>query len=361
VSDRALAPTLDGLDDAERLARYDPRGVHRLLAEFPAQCREALELRPSRELAVRPRLVVLAGMGGSAAGGDLLAAANHEALPVIVHRGYDLPAAVGPGTLVIASSYSGDTVETISAFSRALDVGAAACAVTSGGRLAGLATRHDAPTVVLPGGFMPRFAFGYLFFPLLRLLGGAGLQPVSAAEIDDAIAVVARMSQSLGPDSATGNNEAKRLAVELEDRLPVVYGGQTTAVAAYRWKTDLEENAKRFAVAGALPEMTHNELEGWRVPDARRLHAIFLRCAGEHVELSQRFGILRRILGGVAGGISEAWGQGGSRLARLLSLIYLGQWTSYYAAIRRGVDPSPIAMLDQFKREVQADAGERVA
>jgi glucose/mannose-6-phosphate isomerase len=300
-------------------------------------------------------------MGGSAAGGDLLAAVNREPVPIIVHRGYDVPAAVGPGALVIASSYSGDTAETLSAFTRAVDAGAATCAVTSGGQLAELAARHGASLVRLPPGFMPRFALGYLFFPLLGLLASAGLQAVPAAEVDEAVAVVARMSRFLGPASPPEANEARRLAAELDDRVPVIYGGQAAAVAAYRWKTDLEENAKRFAVAGALPEMNHNELEGWRPPDARRLHAIFLRCAGEHVELSARFGILRRMLAGVAGGISETWGQGGSELARLLSLIYLGQWTSYYAAVRRGVDPWPIAMLEEFKREVRADAGRRVA
>jgi len=355
------SPGLEGLGDADVLARHDPRGVHRLLAEFPAQCREALGLRPSRELADRPQLVILAGMGGSAASGDLLAAANREPVPVIVHRGYDVPTAVGPGTLVIASSYSGETAETISAFARAIDAGAAACAVTSGGRLAELASRHDAPLVTLPSGFMPRFALGYLFFPLIRLLGGAGLRTVPAAEIDDAVNVVAQMGHALGPTSPPGDNEAKQLVLELDDRIPVVYGGQTTAMAAYRWKTDIEENAKRFAVAGTLPEMNHNELEGWHGSDARRLHAILLRCAGEHPELSARFGILRRMLVGVAGGISETWARGGSRLARLLSLIYLGQWTSYYAAIRHGVDPWPVAMLDQFKREVRAADGDRVA
>jgi glucose/mannose-6-phosphate isomerase len=359
VSDRAAA--LDGRGDPADLDRHDPHQVHRVLAAFPAQCRDALELRPSRALAFRPRLVVLAGMGGSAAGGDLLAAVSREPVPIIVHRGYDVPPAVGPGTLVIASSYSGDTAETISAFTRAVDAGAATCAVTSGGRLAELAARHGASLVQLPPGFMPRFALGYLFFPLLRLLGTAGLQPTPAAEVDEAIAVVARMSQCLGPASPPEENEAKRLAVELDDRVPVVYGGQATAAAAYRWKTDLEENAKRFAVAGALPEMNHNELEGWRLPDARRLHVILLRSPGEHAELSAHFGILRRILGGVAGGLSETWAQGQSPLARLLSLIYLGQWTSYYAAVRGGVDPWPIARLEDFKRELRAGADRRVA
>jgi glucose/mannose-6-phosphate isomerase len=353
----APASTIDGLGDADVLMRHDPLEVRRLLAEFPAQCRDACGLEPSREVGERPRLVIVAGMGGSAAGGDLLAAVNRAPAPVIVHRGYALPAAAGPGTLVIAASYSGETAETLSAFTRALEVGAAVCALTSGGQLGALAARHDVPVVRVPGGFLPRFAFGYLFFPLLRLLAGAGLPRVPAAEVDEAIEVVARTGPALDPASPARDNEAKRLALELGDRMPVVYGGQATAMAAYRWKTDLEENAKRFAVAGMLPEMNHNELEGWRGPDARRLHAILLRCPGEHPELSARFAILRPILTAVAGGVSETWARGESRLARLLSLIHLGQWTSYYVALRSGVDPAPVAMLDAFKREVRAAAG----
>lgn len=343
------------LDDPAEIKRLDPRAAREALARFPAQCREALALRtvPPVRLAP-PRVVVVAGMGGSAAGGDLLAAclADRLPVPVLVHRGYGLPAVAGPGALVVAASYSGDTAEAVSAFEAALTAGAAVLAVTSGGRLAALASLHRAPTVILPGGLMPRMALGYLFFPLLAILEAAALPAVPAAEAGEALAVLDALGPELGPEAPAERNEAKRLALAIGDRTPVVYGGQVTGPVAYRWKTDVEENAKRLAVAGGLPEMNHNEIEAWRAPEAGRLHAILLRDAGEHPDVGRRFDALRAMVGGVAGGLSEAWSRGEGRLARLLSLAYLGQWTSYYLALLRGVDPWPVPMLDELKRRL---------
>jgi glucose/mannose-6-phosphate isomerase len=131
-----------------------------------------------------------------------------------------------------------------------------------------------------------------------------------------------------------------------------VYGGPVTGLLAYRWKTDLEENAKSFAIAGALPEMNHNEIEAWRSPGARDVHAVFLRDADEPPEIARRFAVMRELIGPVAGGVSECHSRGRGKLARLLSLVYLGQWTSYYVAVLREQDPWPIPILDELKRRM---------
>ncbi|MBI4246174.1 MAG: SIS domain-containing protein, partial [Candidatus Rokubacteria bacterium] len=252
------------LDDAAAIARGDGHRARDVLAAFPAQCREAARFRPAPPVAMpRPRAVIVAGMGGSAASGDLLAACAGERLdvPVLVHRGYGLPALAGERDLVIATSYSGDTAEAVSAAETALTRGATLVVVTSGGALAALAAARGLARVALPPSLMPRLALGYLFFPLLEVLRSVDLTVAKESEVDEALAVVARLAHELGPERPLATNDAKRLAVAIADRLPVVYGGPVTGAVAYRWKTDFEENAKTFAAAGTLPEMNHNEIE----------------------------------------------------------------------------------------------------
>lgn len=350
------------LDDPDALVRIDRHDTRRVLAEFALQCRRALGLRASPPLAVgRPRVIVMAGMGGSAAGADVLAACAAETLdvPLLVHRGYGLPPAAGRDALVIASSYSGDTVEVVSAVEAALGRGVPVIIITSGGALGALAASHGLSRVTLPDGLMPRMALGYLIFPALGALAGCGTPVASADDVEEALQVVTAAATDLRPEVATDENEAKRLALAIDGRLPVIYGGPATGAVAYRWKTDLEENAKRLAVAGVLPEMNHNEIEVWRGVEARGLHAILLREDDEPAEIADRFTLVRGLLDPAAGGVSQAWARGRGRLARLLSLVYLGQWVSYYAAMLRETDPWPVPMLTEFKRRLGAPSGER--
>ncbi|HEY7647373.1 MAG TPA: bifunctional phosphoglucose/phosphomannose isomerase [Methylomirabilota bacterium] len=340
------------LDDRATRARIDVHGVAETLLGFARQCRMAASLRPVPDTPLtRPRAVVIAGMGGSAAGGDLLAtcAAERLDIPVLVHRGYGLPALVGSRDLVIVTSYSGETAEALSAFEAALERGAAVAVVTSGGRLDALARQRQLPRVEVPTGLMPRYALGYLFFSLLALLRAADLVPVKDAEVEEALLVLEQLGPELGPDRPAAANEAKRLALALEDRMPVIYGGPLTAAVAYRWKTDLEENAKTFAAAGALPETNHNEIEACGGPSASRLHLVQLRDEGEPPDITRRFAVLGELVGGSLGGASQVWTRGTSSLARLLSVLALGQWTSFYLALLRGVDPWSVPLLEALK------------
>ena len=344
------------LDDLEALAQIDPHDARRALVEFPAQCRRARTLRAIPPLDIgTPRVVVVAGMGGSAVGGDLLAACAADAVgvPILVHRGFGLPALAGPDALVIACSYSGDTAEVLSAFEAAVARRVPVVALTAGGALAQRAAAAGRPRVTLPDGLMPRMALGYLLLPAVTLLAACGVTVATAAEVDEAVAAVEALAPELVPGRPAGDNEAKRLALSIGDRLPVIYGGPTTGAVAYRWKTDVEENAKTFAVAGTLPEMNHNEIEAWQGPDAKGMHAVLLRDASEPPEIAQRFHVLRDMIAPSAGGLSEARGRGAGRLARLLTLAYLGQWTSYYLAVLRDRDPWSVPLLDELKRRVR--------
>jgi glucose/mannose-6-phosphate isomerase len=349
------------LDDVDALRGIDRHDTGRVLAEFPQQCRWALQLSATPPITIgRPRVIVMVGMGGSAAGADLLAACAAETLevPVLVHRGYGLPAAANGDALVIASSYSGDTVEVVSAVEVALRRRVPVVAITSGGALGALASRHGLSRVALPEGLMPRLALGYLVFPGLGALAACGAPVASAENVEEALQVITTAASDLRPEIVTAKNEAKRLALALGRRLPVVYGGPLTGTVAYRWKTDMEENAKRLALAGALPEMNHNEIEIWGGLAARDLHAILLREDGEPPEIARRFTLVRELLGPAAGGVSEAWARGRGRLARLVSLVYLGQWVSYYVAMLGATDPWPVPMLTEVKRRLGASTPE---
>ena len=343
------------LDDPRAISEADPHRVAEILAAFPAQCREALTLRCEPPLPRRrPPLVIVAGMGGSAAGADLLAASSLEELdvPILVHRGYGLPAAAGKHALVVALSYSGETAEVLSAADAALARGAPLVTLSAGGRLGELARSRRLPHVRLPGGLMPRMALGYLFFGLAGVLTDIDLAVATEAELAAAVVRLEPLARELAPTRAAPGNEAKRLALAIGDRLPVIYGGPATGAVAYRWKTDLEENAKLLALAGALPEMNHNEIEAWRGPAARDRHVVFLREEGEPREIARRFAVVHDLIGPVAGGVSECWARGAGRVARLLALAYVGMWVSYYAALARGVDPWTVELLDEVKRRL---------
>jgi glucose/mannose-6-phosphate isomerase len=344
------------LDDVSALAHIDQHDTRRILTEFPEQCRRGQALPVPSLAGARPRLVVVAGMGGSASGGDMVAACAAETLdvPVLVHRGYGLPAAAGRDALVVALSYSGDTVEVLSAAEVALARGVPLVAITAGGALGALAATHGLPRVTLPSGLMPRMALGYLVFPLLAVLAGSGIAAAGAGEVDEALEVLAAQADDLSPGCRLEKNAAKRIALGIGDRLPAVYGGPLTATAAYRWKTDLEENAKVLAVAGAVPEMNHNEIEAWGGPAAAGRHVVLLREEGESPQIARRFELVRDLATPAAGGVSETWARGSGRLARLLSLAYLSCWVSFYLAMLRGIDPWPVPMLEEVKRRLRS-------
>jgi glucose/mannose-6-phosphate isomerase len=343
------------LDDLAALAAVDPHGARDVLAGFAAQCRAASTIEPPTLPAMkRPRVIVIAGMGGSAAAGDLVAscAADRVEIPVVVHRGYGLPSVAWDDTLVLVVSYSGNSAEVLSAVETARARRLPVVAITAGGALAAVA-RPPMTCVRVPGGLMPRMALGYLFFPLARVLRALDVDVVSGEEIGEALAIVDELAAELAPERPAATNDAKRLAAAIGGRWPAVYGGPVTGAVAYRWKTEFEENAKLFALAGALPEMNHNTIEAWRTPLARELHLVLLRDDHEEPAIARRFALVRELAGAAAGGVSECRARGRGVLARVLSLTYLGAWTSYYLAALRGVDPWAVPTLDEIKRRLE--------
>ncbi len=345
------------LDDPAAYRARDPRGFADLLRGFARQVAEAPRLADGLCLGgALPREVLVAGMGGSALAGDLLHALAHDRAPFAVHvlRGYTVPAWVGPTTLVVGSSYSGSTEETLAAFEAARARGARGVVVASGGPLSGRAAREGLPWIRVPPGLPPRAALAYLLLPLVALLEAAGAPLGGATEREEAVAVLAALGAEVGPEVPTWRNPAKELATWLEGRRPVVYGTDRTAAAAYRWQTQLLENAKVVAFSGALPEVDHNAIEAWAAEPGGEWGVVWLRDPAEHPRVARR-AVLTRALLEARLATREVWARGEGRLARLLSLVHLGDWVSYYLAILRGADPWAIETLERFKRRMAAD------
>ena len=348
------------LDDPAELARRDPGAMLGEVAGAGGQARVALRAAQAAPLVgPLPEVVVVAGMGGSGIAGDVLAALAfaESAVPVLAVKGDRLPAFVGPGTLLVAVSYSGNTAETLSAVEQGLGAGARLVAVTSGGSLAELAASRGAPLVTIEGGRMPRAALWSLVVPVCSAAEAAGVLPPLTDQVCAAADALDEEAAALGPSLASAANPAKQAARRLAGRLPVVWGsGQLGAVAATRFRTQCNENAKVPVVSGALPEANHNDvmgLEGGLGPD-REL--VLLRDEpGEHERDGRRIQAVLEALG-VGDPVLRSAGTG-PPLARLARLTAFADFTSTYLGIARGVDPTPIRTLDQVKEALSADAG----
>jgi glucose/mannose-6-phosphate isomerase len=343
------------LDDLEVL-QVDRSGMLDLLLDLPAQLQIGERLGHSADLprATDVRAIVVTGLGGSSISGDLLRSYLHAdcRVPIIVNRHYGLPAFVGPETLVCTVSYSGNTEETLSAFGEARARGAKLLAVTSGGQLAQMADEWRIPCVRVTEGLPPRTTLGYLFTPMLAILERLGVIPDQRAALVETVAVLRELGAQYRPGIETFRNLPKALAKDLHNRFPVIYGVQDLSDAvAYRWRTQFNENSKVLASHQAFPELNHNEVVGWQGPlsDVPEVWVVLLRDGQELGRIAQQIDITKAFLQERATGITEIWSQGQSRLARLFSLLYTGDFTSYYLALLRGVDPKPVEAIDRLK------------
>lgn len=348
----------------QALAALDSRGMLALVRSWPEQIRDqsaSLAARPWPADVARPapRLLAVGALGGSAAGAELARGLFERSLPIpfLVVREYEWPAAVGPGTLCVLSSYSGNTEETLALYDQAGERGAARAAVTSGGELARRAERDGVPAVFLPPGLPPRAALGYSLVSLLALLHTLGEGGEGEEAVREAQDILSTGNALYSPETAEAENPAKQLARSLAGRVVVVYTAARFLVGVgLRWKGQINENAKTPAFTNALPELNHNESVGWEAlrPVHDRFGVVCLRDAEEHPRAARQMEWTREMLAGEGLAVVEARPRGRSRLARMLSLVQLGDWVSLYLAALAGVDPTPIVKIDALKRSLEA-------
>lgn len=303
------------------------------------------------------RNIVVTGLGGSAIGGDILRnyAAKRASLPVVVNRDYHLPAFVGEDTLVFTVSYSGNTEETLEAYQEAVNRGADVIVLSSGGKLSEYARRDNKAVIQVPNAFVPRAAAAWLFAPVALVLGQMGILPGVENEIKETVAVLKQMRDFLNPTVDVPVNLARVIAGKTRDNIPVIWGTTgVSEVAAQRWKAQINENAKSPAYYNIFPELNHNEIVGFEVPQEilQRQVYIILRDDGDYERIKKRIEISKNIIKNQVKSIIEIHSRGESYLARVFSLIYVGDYASVYLALEYGINPTPVKMIDYLKDQL---------
>lgn len=343
----------------EDMKRLDPSGMYDLISGFPRQVEEAIAIGTSANVKLNVRGVehiVLCGLGGSAIGGDLLRSylADELAVPFIVNRGYTLPKYVGRNSLVIISSYSGNTEETNACHKEAIKRKARILCISSGGLVEKIAQQKRQPHIKVPGGPSPRAALGYSFFPLLITLSKLKLVKNKSREIAETLTLLKAKSAEYS-DPATATNLAMQLARQLQGRIGIIYSASERFDAVNtRWRGQIAENAKSLAFGHVLPEMNHNELVGWKVlrDHMAEMQVVFLRDKADHKRVQVRMEITKSIVHEHTSRITEVWSEGTSLLARMFSLVHLGDWVSFHLAMLNAVDPMPVQVIDHLKAEL---------
>lgn len=344
------------LDDIKRV---DPKGMYNWIADFPKQIEDAVRIGKEAKIKLNVKgieNIVLTGLGGSAIGGDLLRSYLAEELdiPFIINRNYTLPEFVGRNTLVIVSSYSGNTEETIAAHKDAIKRKARILCISTGGETAKIAKKNKQPWIQIPPGLSPRAALGYSFFPLLVVLGRFSFVKLKDKDIKETIQLLKNKS-ILFSNPESPDNAPLRLAEQIIGKLPVIYSpAEHLDTVNIRWRGQIAENAKQLSSGNVLPEMNHNELVGWKVLSAlmKQMHVIFLKDIGTHKRVAVREEITKQIVSNYAGKVTEVASEGKGLLARLFSLIYFGDWFTLYLAILNNVNPEPVTIIDFLKNEL---------
>lgn len=344
------------LDDANILKQRDPENALGVAAEEWQQVQLAAEVLDASSDSPAITKVVVAGMGGSALAAVLAKAwlFDRLAIPFEVVREYDLPAYVDSSTLVIASSYSGNTEETLEALRQAGERSAVRAIIAAGGKLEEEGKASSLPRVIIPSGLQPRMGVLFNLRALVALLASFGIVP------SDTIDEVAKYADWLKaetekwlPDVPTDKNQAKQLALLAVGKTPVFYGGRLTSPVAYKWKISWNENAKNVAVWNVFPEMNHNEFIGWASHPVDKPFAVFdLKSSFEQPRILKRFEITDRLLSGKRPKATPIDLEGDSPLAQMLWGSILADFVSIYVAILNGVDPTPVDLVENLKKEL---------
>jgi glucose/mannose-6-phosphate isomerase len=338
----------------EAIAAVDASGQLDDVLNLPEQLRDALWRVESAGLEPydSPGGLIIAGMGGSAIGGTLARAVlgDRASRSIVSMRGYELPAWATPDTTVLCASYSGNTEETLAVYEAAGALGSHRLVATTGGKLASAAAADGVPVIPIPGGFQPRAAVGYSLVVALEAAALCGAGERLHAEIDVAAAHAEELVTVWGPDGAE-DSLAKSLARGLHGTIVQIAGAGLTGPVAYRWKTQINENAKLPAFASELPELDHNEIEGWDgASGLGRFSAVFLDDSDLHPRVRQRLDLTRGLIASHAAATYRIEPVGATATERLVSLVLLGDLVSVYLAVLRGVDPGPIVTMDRLKK-----------
>ena len=332
-------------DLADRIGALDSGDQLDAVLSLPDHLRDALWRVSSAKLEpIESTGLIVCGMGGSAIGGDLAAAAlgNRLSMPLDVVRGYGVPSWTSPDRVIFCSSYSGDTEEALACYDAAEAVGARRIVATTGGAIAAAARRDGVPVIGMPAGLQPRAAVGYTFAIAAEVAALVGAGDAIRTEIDSSAAHLEAAKDRL-------LDQASDLAERIQGSVPLVYGCGLTVPIAYRWKCQINENAKLPAFHHQLPEMDHNEIVGWGRANDGACSAVFLEDRDQHPRERQRIELTAELVGDRAHDVIRLETEGESRTERLLWAVTLGDLVSLELAARCGADPTPVEVIESLK------------
>jgi glucose/mannose-6-phosphate isomerase len=358
------------LDDLVKIKTIDKSDMCSILMKLPEICEDAIkraerltipdEVKLSDNLTItyqKPKKILIVGMGGSAIGGDLLKDWLRETLPIPIEvcREYTLPAYADEETLVLVSSYSGNTEETLSMFLEALEKHCMTISITSNGSLLAFNKTLNLPFIKLPTGYPPRSAIPYLFFPLVISLKKLGILSGVTDELKEAIMVLNQVREELKPENLTVQNVAKQIANGIKGSIPFICGFGFYRSIALRIKTQFNENGKTPAKSEIFPELNHNETVGWTGLRelTKNFSVLLIRDNWEPLEIKTRIDVTRKLVfDNGAQNVLEIHARGVAKLARLLSVMYIGDFASVYLGILYGFDPTPVKIIDELKLQL---------
>jgi glucose/mannose-6-phosphate isomerase len=346
------------LDEIGEIRKIDESNMLAFCTEASKHYMEAAKIAEKLSISYsKPANIIVAGMGGSAVSGELLKdwARNKINVPIEVNREYSLPAYANKNTLVLVTSYSGETEESLSAFLDATKRKCMTMCISSGGTLQTFAEKLGVPHLRVPAGMAPRATLPYLFMPLPILLEKIGLVSDVTPEISETIEALKLVSAANSPEIPLKNNFSKSLASSICGTVPVVYGFGFYRAVAQRFKTQFNENSKIPAKWEVFSELDHNEIVGWEQHGklTKNFSVILIRDKAEPAEVRSRIETTKTLMLPAVSKTFEVWAQGEGTLAKMLSTICIGDFTSVYLAILRKIDPTPVKTIALLKEQVQ--------
>jgi len=354
------------LDDVIAIKKLDSMSSLKATENYDKQFQEALSIAKDFRIeklgTTFHELVILGTGGGSSIAAGLLRSYLFDELkiPLIINQGYDIPAWLDNNSLVLVVTHSGNTEETLSSFEKAKARGAKICCVTSGGELETRCSKGNIPCIIVPKDIgHPRRDIGYIFIPLLYTLSQLGLIQDKTGDIEELIKMFSELKEIYKPEVPVEQNIAKQIAIELHGYIPLVYGSlDYYDSVAWRIKNQFGENSKLMAFYNSIPSLHHDEAVGWEMPQELLSKFYLLLLRDDELDtpkLKRRKDITKEILENRMGKVREVFAQGPNRLCRMFSLLYLGDFITLYAPLYRGTDPTPVEIVNLFKRKMAGD------
>ena len=338
------------LDNINEIKKVDREGMLDVIEKFPEQIEEAIKIGKDVKInfSFNGKNIIIAGMGGSAISGEIIASlAKDECdVPIFIVKDYFLPSFMNEETLFIAISYSGNTEETLSCFSQALEKNCPVISISSSGKLEEMS--KDCCHIKIPQNMQPRAAIAYLLFPLMGVLRRLGV--IKEYDVGDVIKKAKVIRDRIKKDVRIEKNEAKQLAIKIKG-IPLIYASDFLSPIAVRWRQQFNENSKMIAFDFCVPESNHNEIMAWEGMIKKDYTCIFLRHKNEKDKIRKRFDFMKEVYSKKAN-VIEVFAEGGSKLEQMIHILYLGDYVSTYLALFRNIDPTPVNLIQKLKKKI---------